>query len=108
MSDDDMNFSRIGPPDVEPVAFEGRRDVQVVNGEGGALDPRTGDLAVSDVPLARGWRPSRSTPSRSTATWNRTSRSSSSCTSNCSQASAACWSRTSAACASTSPATATR
>lgn len=49
MSDDEVSFSRIGPPDVEPVVFEGRRYEQVANGEDRNLDQRTGYLAVIDV-----------------------------------------------------------
>ena len=52
MSDDEMSFSRIGPPDVEPVVFEGRRYEQVSNGEVLGLDQRTGYLAVVD-PVTR-------------------------------------------------------
>ncbi len=47
--DDEMSFSRIGPPDVEPVVFEGRRYDQIINGEDDHLDQRTGYLAVTDV-----------------------------------------------------------
>jgi len=49
MSDDDMNFSRIGPPDVDPVEFEGRRYEQIINGEDEHLDQRAGYLGVTDV-----------------------------------------------------------
>jgi hypothetical protein len=49
MSDDEMSFSRIGPPDVEPVEFEGRRYEQIINGEHEHLDQRTGYLAVTDI-----------------------------------------------------------
>lgn len=49
MSDDEMSFSRIGPPDVEPVEFEGRRYEQINNGEDLKLDQRTGYLAVIDL-----------------------------------------------------------
>ncbi|HEY8973784.1 MAG TPA: hypothetical protein VIN75_06165 [Burkholderiaceae bacterium] len=49
MSDDDMSFSRIGPPDVDPVEFEGRRYEQIINGQDEHLDQRTGYLAVTDV-----------------------------------------------------------
>ena len=52
--DDDISFSRIGPPDVEPVEFEGRRYAQVINGEDDHLDQRTGYLAVTE--LASGQR----------------------------------------------------
>jgi hypothetical protein len=54
MSDDDMNFSRIGPPDVDPVEFEGRRYEQIIDGEHEHLDQRTGYLGVTD--LATGTR----------------------------------------------------
>jgi hypothetical protein len=47
--DDDLSFSRIGPPEVEPVEFEGRRYAQILNGEDDHLDQRTGYLAVTDV-----------------------------------------------------------
>lgn len=47
--DDEMSFSRIGPPDVEPVVFEGRRYAQILNGEDDHLDQRTGYLAVTDL-----------------------------------------------------------
>jgi hypothetical protein len=49
MSDDDMNFSRIGPPDVDPVEFEGRRYEQIIDGEHEHLDQRTGYLGVTDL-----------------------------------------------------------
>ncbi len=49
MSDDEVSFSRIGPPDVEPVLFQGRRYEQIVNGENRKLDQRTGYLAVIDI-----------------------------------------------------------
>ena len=49
MSEDDMSFSRIGPPDVDPVEFEGRRYEQIINGQDEHLDQRTGYLAVTDV-----------------------------------------------------------
>ncbi|MFL6628327.1 MAG: hypothetical protein ACJ8IK_06540 [Burkholderiaceae bacterium] len=49
MSDDDMSFSRIGPPDVDPVEFEGRRYEQIIDGEHEHLDQRTGYLGVTDL-----------------------------------------------------------
>ena len=49
MLDDEPSFSRIGPPDVAPVEFEGKRYVQINNGEDQKLDQRTGYLAVIDV-----------------------------------------------------------
>lgn len=52
MSDED-SFSRIGPPDVAPVVFEGRRYEQVVQGDDQQLDQRTGYLAVIDVASGR-------------------------------------------------------
>ncbi|WP_051378134.1 hypothetical protein [Derxia gummosa] len=50
MSDDfeEESFSRIGPPEVPPVVFEGRRYEQIHNGESLGLDQRTGWLAVVD------------------------------------------------------------
>jgi len=53
MSDDDLSFSRLGPPDVAPVEFEGRRYAQIANGEDDHLDQRTGYLAVTDVATGR-------------------------------------------------------
>jgi len=49
MSDNDKRFSRIGPPDVAPVEFEGRRYEQIVNGKREQLDQRTGYLGVTDL-----------------------------------------------------------
>lgn len=53
MSDDDMSFSRIGPPDVAPIEFEGRKYEQILNGEDEHLDQRTGYLGVTDLATGR-------------------------------------------------------
>ncbi len=53
MSEDDVSFSRIGPPDVAAVEFEGRRYAQIAHGEDDHLDQRTGYLAVTDMATGR-------------------------------------------------------
>lgn len=47
--DSEDNFSRIGPPDVAPIEFEGKRYEQVIYGENEKLDQRTGYLAVINI-----------------------------------------------------------
>ncbi|HEY9026868.1 MAG TPA: hypothetical protein VIP05_21425 [Burkholderiaceae bacterium] len=54
MSDDEMpRFSRIGPPDVDSVDFEGRRYAQLDAARHEHLDQRTGYLAVTDAATGR-------------------------------------------------------
>lgn len=51
--DDDLSFSRIGPPEIDAVDFEGRRYAQIGNGEDEHLDQRTGYLGVTDIASGR-------------------------------------------------------
>ncbi len=46
-------MSRIAPPKLPPIEFEGLRYQQIINGEREGLDQRTGYLSVTDIAASR-------------------------------------------------------